>query len=206
MRRPFAVLVIALCAISMLFAGGTPATATFLTPTVSNTAVAYGVFNDSLGSYVNGVGGVKSYYGSGGKDYDLVTYSTSPSRTLHFVAGSTQTLPFNNAGLPTDFYAQVSSYGVNYYGPYSTMGAGTTAQVHLVVQFHYGRNTYQLDYASIAVTRDATTGVFHFNSDPASLPGYPGFWPSDIATLSLVRKGGNVNYGSPNMPIKFDVQ
>jgi hypothetical protein len=156
------------------------------------------------GSYQNKVGGVQSYWGSNGTNYSLVTYSTG--RYLHISGASGESAIWAKANLPINGTYQVDFYGINFYGPYSTMGAGTTAQVHGVLQFHYLNNTYQLDYQSLAVTRNATTGVFHFTSDPAALPGDPGFWPSASAMLSLVRSKGNVNYGTVTVPITFDVQ
>ena len=195
MRRSLSVVVLGLCVVSMLFAkgtGGTPGTATFLT---SGTV---GVFADSGGAYLNGVGGVKSYFGSGGKDYDLVTYSTSRYLTIR----ASSSPAWTNSNLPLSNSYQVSFYGVNFYGPFSTMGAGTTAQVHGVLQFHYLSNTYQLDYQALEVKRDATTGVYHFSSIPSEYSPVP---TSSLAMLSLVRKGGNVNYGTVVLPIQFDV-
>ena len=201
MRRSLSVVILALCIVSMLFAkgtGGTPATATFLT------AGSTGVFADSSGAYLNGVGGVKSYIGSGGKDYDLVTYSTGRYLTITFAGTLADTQVWSaNAKLPQSNSYQVDFYGVNFYGPFSTMGAGTTAQVHGVLQFHYLNNTYQLDYQSLQVVRDAISGVYHFSSIRDE---YSPVAASPQAMLSLVRKGGNANYGTVTLPITFDVR
>jgi hypothetical protein len=208
MRRSLSVAVLALCVVSMLFAkgtGGAAVTATFFAPNVAGQPAGYGVTSDGGGPYYNNVGGVKSYIGSGGKDYDLVTYSTGRYLTITFSGGESQAWS-TNAKLPQSNSYQVDFYGVNFYGPYSTMGAGKTAQVHGVLQFHYLNNTYQLDYQTLAVMRDATDGSYHFTSDASYLPGYPGFWPSPSAMLSIVRKQGNVNYGTVTAPIRFDIR
>jgi hypothetical protein len=197
MRRFLSVAVVALCVVTMLFAkgtGGAPFTATFAVASGGT-----GVFSDNQGPYQNGVSGVKSYIGSGGKDYDLVTYSTT--RYLTIVAPTSQS--WTNSKLPQSGSYQVDFYGVNFYGPYSTMGPGTTAQVHGVLQFHYLGNTYQLDYQTLEVVRDPTNGAYHFSSIPGPWSPVPS---SSNAMLSLVRKGGNVNYGTVVLPIQFDIQ
>jgi hypothetical protein len=201
MRRSLSIAVLALCVVTMLFAkgtGGTPATATFIPPSAGIT----GVFSDNGGAYANGVSGVKSYFGSAGKDYELVTYSTSRYLTITF--GDADSAAWSTNGkLPKSNSYQVAFNGVNFYGPYSTMGAGTTAQVHGVLQFHYLSNTYQLDYQALEVKRDAVTGVYHFSSIKSEYSPVP---TSSQAMLSLVRSRGNVNYGTVILPISFDVQ
>ena len=200
MRRSLSIALLTLCVFSMLFAkgtGGTPMTATFQPSTG-----AIGVYSDNQGPYLNGVGGVKSYIGSGGKDYDLVTYSTGRNLTITFDPNSPQVWN-GNAKLPQSNSYQVDFYGVNFYGPFSTMAPGTTAQVHGVLQFHYLKNTYQLDYQTLEVVRDATSGAYHFSSIPGPWSPVPS---NSNAMLSLVRKGGNVNYGTVVLPIQFDIQ
>jgi hypothetical protein len=206
MRRSLSIALLALCVVSMLFAKGSTVggNATFFAPNLNGSPAGFGVSSDGGGTYFNGLGKVQAYFGSGGKDYDLVTYSTGRYLTITGAAG--ESAIWATAKLPLSNTYQVDFYGVNFYGAYRTMGAGTTAQVHGVLQFHYLNNTYQLDYQSLAVMRDATTGVYHFTSDPAFLPGYPGFWPSASAMLSQVRRQGNVNFGTVTAPIRFDVQ
>ena len=200
MRRSSSIAILIVCVVSMLFAkgtGGTPMTATFAPP-----SGAVGVYSDNQGPYMNGVGGVKSYIGSGGKDYDLVTYSTGRYLTITFDS-SAPLVWGTNAKLPQNSSYQVDFYGVNFYGPYSSMAPGTTAQVHGVLQFHYLSNTYQLDYQTLEVVRDATSGAYHISSIRGPWSPVPS---NSNAMLSLVRKGGNVNYGTVVLPIQFDIQ
>ena len=185
--------------------GGAPMVATFLAPTnnVSNLPSPTGVFGDSGGVYSNGVGAVQCYLGAGAGNVDLVTYSTTPSRTLHFVFASP-----TGSSLPQDFWAQVDFYGVNYYGNYTTMPANSTAQVHGVLQFHYAGHTWQLDYPALAAYRVGSGNTWHISSNTADLPGgpfNPGFSVGSTATLGLERNKGQVIYGNFAMPINFSV-
>lgn len=176
------------------------ATNTFWQPTLGLTSA--GVTDDGNNAYLNGVGGVQSYMGAGGNNVNLVTYGTG--RRLHFVFSSAST-PWRNSGLPQDFTAEITSFGVNYFGGYSTMGVGTTAQVALTIQFKYGNVTYELTWASVAGYHDtATSWLITWRS--LDLPGYPGFSPSDQATLSRLRHNSRTTYGVVNMPVRYSVQ
>ena len=175
-------------------------TNTFLLPSLSLTGA--GVGDDGNNAYLNGVSGVQSYLGAGGNNVNLVTYGTG--RKLHFVFDSSSPA-WQNSGLPQDFTAEITSYGVNYFGPYVTMGTGTTAQVALTIQFKYNNVTYELAWASVAAYHDtATSWLITWNA--ADLPGYPGFAASDQATLSRIRNNTRTKYGAVNMPVRFSVQ
>jgi hypothetical protein len=184
------------------------------TPTVTtfpqtNTAPASGVsgdtvLTDGLVEYIHGVGGVQSYLGAGGKDVDLVTYNTG--RTLHFEFPVATAV--SAAGLNTTLDAESDFYGVNYYGPYASMGVGTTAQVHGVLQFKVNGLTYQLDYQALAVYR-RSADTWEISSDflDFGLGAFdPGFAASSQAALSLERKRGQIAYGTVTMPIHFTVK
>jgi hypothetical protein len=157
----------------------------------------------SAALYANGVTGVQSYLGAGGKDVDLVTYGSG--RTLHFsfATGDIAAWGPNGAGLPQSFDAEVDFYGVNFYGAYDSMGVGTTAQVHGVLQFHFNGQTYQLDYAALAGERTASN-VWLITSDGA--PIYAPFTTTPAATLSVERRHGPVAFGSVGAPIHFQVK
>jgi|GEM_PF-3631902 len=175
-------------------------TNTFWQPTLALNSA--GVTADGNNAYLNGVGGVQSYLGAGGKNVNLVTYGTG--RRLHFVFNSAS-IPWQNSGLPQDFTAEVVAFGVNYFGPYSTMGVGTTAQVALTIQFIYNGVTYELAWASVAGYHDtATSWLITWRA--LDIPGYPGFSPSDQATLSRLRHNSRTTYGVVNMPVRFSVQ
>jgi len=197
MRRSLPLLVVILLAATSVFAGqgGAP---TVTTLTAKDLAPGSGVSGDAVAIYSNAVGKVQSYLGAGGGNIDVVTYSTG--RTFHFAIPAGSVL--NASGLPAQFDAEVDFYGVNYFGTYLSMGVGTTAQVHGVLQFHRNGLTYQLDYPALAVVRNDASS-WGVTSGPL---GYdPGFTASSNATLSLVRKKGNLDYGVVSMPIVFTV-
>ena len=200
-RLPFKLVVAyALLATAVGFAiSAQPLIATFL-PNLSGTGA--GVSDDGSATYINGVGKVQCYFGVNGKDLDLVTYSSG--RKLHFVFNPASTA-WKSSGLPQALDAEVDFYGVNFYGPYRTQGDGTTAQVQSSLQFHFGSppRTYELLYPALASYRTGNT--FLITSNPNDIPGYPGFLASDQAALRMIRKQGNVNYGSVNMPIRWQV-
>jgi hypothetical protein len=145
---------------------------------------------------------VQSYLGAGGNNVNLVTYSTG--RRLHFTFDSTSPA-WKNSGLPQNFMAEITSFGVNYFGAYTTLGIGTTAQVALTIQFKYNGVTYELAWASVAGYHDTSTSWL-ITWDALDIPGYPGFSPSDQATLSRLRNNSRTKYGVVNMPVRFSVQ
>ena len=151
--------------------------------------------------YTNLVGGVQSYLGAGGKDIDLVTYATG--RNLHFEFPGGAVLAASSLAASANHESDF--YGVNYFGTYDSMGIGTTAQIHGVLQFHVGALTYQLDYPALAAYRiSATTWQISSNFLDFGIGAFdPGFSASNHATLSLVRQRGNLDYGVVAMPINF---
>jgi hypothetical protein len=182
-------------------AGKSTALNASMLPQAAGTAA---VTDDGSSLYANGVDRVQVYLGAGGKDVDLVTYSSKRGFHFHFDAAATA---WQNSHLPQDSNAQVDFYGVNFFGPYVSQAIGTTAQVHGVIQFKSGSNTYQLDYPAMASKR-LSANTWLLTTDPAEIGGFPGFTAGDQAGLSLVRKKGNVDYGSVNMPfhIQFTLQ
>ena len=210
-RRAFTVslfTLLAMAATTAAFAGGVKNTSTtskgvgltaqWWTNTISTT---YGVFDDGNDLYENGISGVQCYFGVSGKNLVLVTYNTP--RTLHFVFNPSQNA-WKASGIPSNFQAVSDFYGVNYYGAYASQGVGTTAEVSASLEFYVGRTTYELNYPALASYRTAAN-TWLITSSPNDIPGYPGFTASNQATLVLVRRSGNITYGTVNMPIKFEV-
>jgi hypothetical protein len=179
---------------------GTPLTASFLS---NNSTTGAGISDDGYPVYENGAAGVQCYLGVAGKDLDLVTYNTG--RTLHF-ALDPNSPAFQTSGLPQDFTAEIDIYGINYWGPYMSMGVGTTAQVQLDLQFKVGRNTFELSYQSLAVQR-LSEDTWLVTSDHAhDIIWDPGFTASDQAALGVFRRRSNETFGAVNMPIRFEVK
>jgi len=198
MRYRLAVVaVVTLLCAGVLFAGsGTPLIAIFL-----NNGSTYGVSGDGQGSYSNGVDRVQVYFGAGGGNVDLITYSTKRKLVMSFNPASA---PWQASGLAQTVPAEVDLYGVNYYGLFSSMGIGTTAQVHTSLQFKGGTSTYELDYPALAAMRlDANTWLI--TSNPADIPGFPGFTASSTASLGRFRKTTRTTFGNVSMPIRFQV-
>lgn len=173
----------------------TPLTATWSTP------AGFGVHDDGNPVYDHGTSGVQCYFGVNGRDANLVTYNTP--RRLQFSFDSSSTA-WQNSGLAQDFLAEVDLFGINYFGPYRTMGVGTTAQVQMDLEFKVGRLTYELDYPSLAAMRLSET-EWLITSDPADIPGFPGFTVSDLASLNVIRRRSQETFGAVNMPIRFVV-
>jgi hypothetical protein len=202
MRRRLLAVVLVLLTLSLVALAGSKGTATntFLQPNLSLTGA--GVGDDGNNAYLNGAGGVQSYLGAGGNNVNLVTYGTG--RKLHFVFDAASPA-WRNSGLPQDFTAEVTSFGVNYFGTYVSMNVGTTAQVALTIQFKVNNVTYELAWASVAGYHDtATSWLITWNA--LDLPGYPGFSTSSQATLSRVRNNTRTKYGVVDMPVRFSVQ
>lgn len=199
-----------LVAVVVLSVATTPAMAagktnglTCTVPTLQ--AGASGVGSDGNTDYSNGgtKGSVKCFLGAGGKNFDLVTYSTGRKLTFSFAAGADQSLAAL-AGLEPSFTAEVDAYGINYYSQYLNMGIGTTAQVQMDVQFHYGggSTTYELSYACLAVRRTAfSTWVITSEPDGSNQFAVPCL--SNEATLSKIRRNSVQGFGEVNMPITF---
>lgn len=196
MRSRLLVLAVCLVAAAAVYAASTvPLNAVFLT-----SATGPGVSDDGSALYAHNSEGVRCYFGVKGKNLVLVTYSTP--RKLHFKFDPAS-LAWQRSGLPADFVAEVDFYGVNYYGPYPSMGDGTTAQVKGHLQFHYGGSTWELAYPALAAMRTGNTWLLTTNA--ADIPGYPGFQASDQASLNLLRRNRRTDFGSVNMPMRFQV-
>lgn len=199
MRRLTLGLAVVLCAVTVLFAAtGTPLVATFL-PNLSTSG--YGVSDDGNPTYANGVNRVKVYFGGNGGNVDLFSYNTGRKLTFTFdpASGSWQ-----SSGLAQTLQAEVDLYGVNFYGPFSSMGVGTTAQVQTSLQFKANNSTYELAYPALAAKR-LTSTTWLVTSDPADIGGDPGFAASDAADLGAFRKRSRVDFGEVSMPIRFQV-
>ena len=201
-----------LLAVALAF---TLATAAFAAPksstqkliaTVFNTIGVFGVESDGNTIYEHGVGNVQVYFGVGGKDVDLVTYNTTRNLRYRFDPTSTA---FVNSGIAAvhpsgDFMAITDLFGINYWGRYRDMGIGTTAQVQSDVEFYVGNITYELDYASLAVMR-TSANTWLFTTDPADIPGDPGFQASKVAKLNVIRRNSVTHFGTVDMPLRFEV-
>ena len=198
MRRIALGLCVVLLAATAVFAAkGTSLVATFLPQS------GYGVTSDASPIYSNGVNRVQVYFASGGGTVDLITYSTGRKLTFAFDPSSTA---FQASGLPPLSQAEVDLYGINFYGPFASMGIGTTAQLKTSLQFKSGSSTYELAYPALAVTRTASD-TWLITSDPADFGGgNPGFDVSDTADLGVFRKRSRTGFGTVNMPIHFQVQ
>lgn len=181
-------------------ASAVPLVASWETGLISGT---YGVFDDGNATYAHNVGGVQCYFGVNGKDVDLVTYNSG--RKLHFTFDSASPA-LKNSRLPANFLAESDLFGINYFGPYRTMAVGTTAQVQMDLEFHYGNppQTYELDYQSLAVKR-LSTSTWLVTSNPDDIGGYPGFTASNQAALNKIRRKTTDKFGAVNMPIRFEV-
>ena len=164
----------------------------------------WGLFDDGNYVYDNGVGRVRCYFGVNNKDVDLVTYNSG--RTLHFIFSPADAETAAAAGLPSDFNAEVDLFGINYYGPFTSMGVGTTAQVQMDLEFHRPDSplTYELDYSSLAATR-LTQDTWLITSEVESANMYAPFAPSSLAKLNVVRRRSTQTFGTVDMPIRFTV-
>ena len=194
----FALLLVALTAISANAFKGTSLRADFL-PNLS--AYGFGVSDDGNPVYEDSVGRVQCYFGAGGGNVDLVTYSSA--RTLHLQFDPAAPA-WQGSGLPQTSNVVVDLYGVNFYGLFLSMGVGTTAQVQTSLQFKSGGNTFELMYQSLAAKR-LTQNTWLITSDPLDIGGYPGFTASDQAALGVFRRRSRQTFGAVNMPIRFEV-
>jgi hypothetical protein len=197
MRRIVLGLWIVLLAVTAAFAGkGIPLAATFLPQS------SYGVSSDANPIYSNGVNRVQVYLTSGGGTVDLITYGTGRKLTFAFDPSSSA---WEASGLPQLSQAEVDLYGINFYGPFSSMGIGTTALLKTSLQFKSGGSTYELAYPSLAVKRKSAD-TWLITSDRSDIGYDPGFDASDSADLGVFRKRSRADFGTVNMPIHFEVQ
>ncbi len=210
-RRNVLLPIVGLVALSLLagmaWAKGKPGSATTLNA-VLQTPGSQGVFPDSSANYNNGDSGVQVYFGVGGKDLDLVTYDTGRTMRFEFDQSSPVVLAAQAAGLPAgSFNAEMDFFGINYFGRYREMGVGTTAQVQADLEFHIGGpnpTTFELEYPSLAVMRLSET-EWLVTTNPADIPGFPGFNASSSALLNIIRRRKQTSYGVVSMPLRFTV-
>lgn len=164
---------------------------------------ASGIGSDGNTDYSNGStkGSVNCFLGAGGKNFDLVTYNTGRTLKFSFAAGADQSLAAL-AGLEPSFKAEVDAYGINYYSQYLNMSVGSTAQVQMDVQFHYGggSTTYELSYSCLAVRRTGFA-TWVITSEPDGSNQYAVGCLSNEATLSKIRRNSVQGFGEVTMPI-----
>jgi hypothetical protein len=161
-----------------------------------------GVTDDGNATYLNGVDGVKVYFGVNNGNANLITYSTGRTLTFRFDPASPAAVA---SGLSTSapINSEVDFYGINYFGQFQAMGIDTTAQMKGSLQFKASNGvTYELLYQSLAVKRVASNSWL-VTTDAVELGGFPGFTASDQAELSSFRKRTRLIYGAVNMPVRF---
>jgi hypothetical protein len=196
MRRILVVAVVVVATAALVFAGsGIPLRTMWLNPDT------YGVGSDASVFYENGVSKVKNYFGTGGGNVVLITYASGRKLTFQFDPASAA---WQSSKLPATLAAEVDLYAINFYGPFQTMGVGTTAQLQTTLQFKVGGNTFELWYPALAAMRTGTN-TWLITSDPNDIPGFPGFTASSNANLSVFRKRSRETFGGVNMPIRFEV-
>jgi hypothetical protein len=196
MRRTLAVAVLLVATATLVFAGsGIPLRTMWLNPD------SYGVGSDASVFYETGSSRVKNHFGTGGRNVVLITYSSGRKLTFQFDPASTA---WQNSHLPATVAAEVELYGINFYGPFQSMGVGTTAQLQTTLQLKVGGSTYELWYPALAAMRTGTN-TWLITSDPNDIPGFPGFTASSNANLSVFRKRSRETFGGVNMPIRFEV-
>lgn len=199
-RRLLLVITAVLClATAAIAARSTALRADFL-PNLSQTG--FGVSDDGNPAYLNGVDGVRVYFGVNNGNANLITYSTGRALTFRLDPASPAAVA---SGLSTSspFEAEVDFYGINYYGQFQSMGLNTTAQMKGSLQFKTSNGvTYELLYQSLAVRRVAQNSWLVTTNHP-ELGGDPGFTASDQAELSSFRKRTRLIYGAVNMPMRF---
>lgn len=161
-----------------------------------------GITHDGNPDYADRTEGVRNYFGVNGRNVVLHTYNTTRRLKFTFDPGATAA---QEAGLTT-VTEQVNLYGVNYYGPFVSMGVGTTAQVKTTLEFYVPAkgNTYYLEYPALAAKR-LSQSEWLLTSEPDDIGGYPGFWASDMAELGVFRRKQRDAFGTVNMPIRFVV-
>ncbi|MGH9789114.1 MAG: hypothetical protein ACRD4U_10475 [Candidatus Acidiferrales bacterium] len=209
-RRNVVFLIVGVLALSLAgsaWSKGKPGNATTLNAVMS-TSGSTGVYDDGDPNYNNGASGVQVYFGVGGKDLDLVTYDTGRTMRFVFDQSSSVVQAAQVAGLPVgDFNAEMDFFGINYWGRYREMTIGATAQVQADLEFHTGGpmpTTFELEYPSLAVMRVSET-EWLVTSDPADIPGDPGFQASSTALLNIIRRRKQTSYGIVDMPLRFTV-
>jgi len=171
---------------------------------MSTPAGSTGVYDDGDPLYSHTKDGVQAYFGVGGKDVDLVTYDSG--RMMHFEFDPASPA-LAAAGIPAVIDSEMDLFGINYWGRYRDMDIGTTAQVQADLEFHCcgpSPTTYELEYPSLAVMRLSET-EWLVTSDPADIPGDPGFQASSTAMLNVIRRKKQTSFGLVSMPIRFTV-
>jgi len=100
----------------------------------------------------------------------------------------------------------VDAYGINYFGQYLSMQIGSTAQVQMDVQFHYGggSTTYELSYSCLAVRRTQFNTWVLTSGDPdgGNVRAVPCL--SNKATLSKIRRNSGQVFGDVTMPVTIE--
>ena len=176
----------------------------------------FGVFDDGNATYDHnvvytpGLGKVQCYFGVNARDVDMVTYNTG--RKLHFVFDPSATAVKNAnfdrcSETSCTFDAEVDLFGINYFGQFTAMGNGTTAQVQMDLEFHWpsgpSPRTFELDYSSLAVVRlDSKNWLISSEGSDAQ---YGPVAPSRTAKLNEIRRRGSIPFGTVDMPIRFTV-
>jgi hypothetical protein len=162
-----------------------------------------GVTYEGSQFYTDGQEGVLHYFGVNGRNMVLHTYSTERKLRFHFDPG---TAAFERSGLKdASFATQVNIYGINYYGPFVSMGEGTTAQMKTTIEFYQNGHTYYLEYPALAAKR-LTADTWLVTSDPTVLGGDPGFTASPQADFGVFRRRNRASFGAVNMPIQMEVK
>lgn len=195
-----AVLVVLSIAATPAFAGAKSTTSGLICTVATLQPGASGVGHDGNPDYTNG-SAVKCFLGAGGKNFDLVTYSSGRTFTFNFASDDHDVA--GQASLPLiPFQAEVDAFGINYYSQYVNMAVGTTAQVQMDLEFHYGggTTTYELSYSCLAVTRTSTsTWTITSESDFSNIYAVPCL--SNKATLNKIRRKFTQGFGEVSMPI-----
>ena len=165
-----------------------------------------GIASDGNANYNHGSTNtsVKCFLGAGGKNFDLVTYNTGRTLKLSFAPGADQAVA-TLATLPATVNAEVDAFGINFYSQYLNMAVGTTAQVQMDLEFHYGggSTTYELSYSCLAVTRTQfTTWVITSVANGSNEYAVPCI--SSKAMLNKIRRNTVQGFGEVTMPVTFE--
>ena len=203
------VYVFLVCLALHLMSSPAHAGATLVNCTVNN--MPQGVASDGDTNYSNGYKTkyVKCYLGVGGGNFNLATYNSGRTFQFSFESGA-DLAAAELAGLPsTPFRAEVDLFGTNYWGKFLNMGLGTTAQVQMDLDFHYGPAsapvTYELNYSCLTVTRVfVSTWVITSRTDLGLGNHYAVPCVSSKATLSRQRRGSTQSYGDVHMPVHIE--
>lgn len=198
---------------------GTPLVDSFL-----DSLSPYGVTGDGVGTgivfeqpvsgiYANGDNGLQVYIGGSGRDANLVTYNSG--RKLHIVFNTSSPAwqaANEHSGLPAEVDAESDMYGINYQGEFTEgMVITDTGQMQMNLEFHVGRVTYKLDWASMGAIK-LSNDTWLMTTDPGDLAlfglSYPhlGFPISPAATLSVRKRHSSQQYGALDMAMRYFIQ